>query len=140
MTVVKTVFVSGSMGVLVLPVEAKTALDKIMSLGMRVCVGDAPGVDTKVQVYLAAAGYKLVSVYGCSLYGLRFGHPDGKKLGWMKRIVKGGPVDKDIAMSGASFGLAIWDGSSKGTKGNISRLESKGVKCKVVSAKAHESK
>lgn len=133
----KRVFVSGSMGVKVLPRAAQDSLSKIIELGLVVLVGDAPGVDTKVQVFLASKGYSNVVVFGCSQYGLRFGHPDAKRLGWKKRIVKGGPSGKDAVMTNeAKYALAIWDGSSRGTRSNISRCESKGVQCKVIPAQS----
>jgi adenine-specific DNA-methyltransferase len=113
----KIVFISGSRSVKELPQSALNSLDKIIELGFKVILGDCYGVDTLVQKYLKSKNYTKVTVYHIGNYP-RF------NLGFKTVKVDGiRQVDKDIEMSKkAHYGLAIWDGKSKGTLANIQRV------------------
>ncbi len=62
----KTVMVAGSHKLRQLPVKAIESLDKVMALGLEVHVGDNPGVDLLVQLYLAKHKYQNVLVYSAT--------------------------------------------------------------------------
>lgn len=112
----KILVVSGSRSIRVLPAQAKESLDRAMSNGLYIFVGDAPGVDTLVQEYLRSKEYQDVTVW-YSEKGLRTClFPDNK------REVRGSYSDRDKAMFAlGDYHLALWDGKSPGTKRNISR-------------------
>ena len=122
------VFVSGSRSIRALPDSALQSLHNIMKLGFRVLVGDAPGVDALVQEFFAQHGYEKVAVHHVGR------HPRTSNTPFTVIRVPGTfQVAKDVAMSRlADYGLAIWDGRSSGTLGNIRRLQDRGVKCKVI--------
>jgi adenine-specific DNA-methyltransferase len=110
-----TVIISGSRSINKLPSAAIESLDKIMALNFDIVIGDASGVDTLVQQYLSSKNYTKVKVY----YAFRVRN----NLGFLTIPVKGNYTDRDIAMcKKADFGLAIWDGKSKGTQANIQRV------------------
>lgn len=115
-----TIFVSGSRSIKFLPPGALQALDRIMAQGFTILVGDCFGVDTAVQRYLSAKGYRQVTV--CHI-NARPRH----NLGFNSMRVPGSrQTDKDAYMGRtANFGLAIWDGASTGTARNIARVETK---------------
>lgn len=109
------VVISGSRSIKVLPKEAINSLDKIIEQGFQILVGDAPGVDSLVQNYLKFKNYQNVVVY----------HPFGcrNNAGFKSEKVGKSYADRDKYMCNiADFGLAIWDGVSKGTAQNIKRV------------------
>jgi Domain of unknown function (DUF4326) len=124
----QTVFVSGSRSLKTLPAAARDRLDEHITKGAHMLVGDAPGIDTLVQQYLATRDYRNVTV--CHI-----GAAPRNNLGFEPHRVDGNrQTDKDRYMAEqADRGLAIWDGKSPGTKTNIARLETDVVK---VSARA----
>jgi hypothetical protein len=122
------IFVSGSRSIIFLPPGALQALDRIMTQGFTILVGDCFGVDLAFQRYLSAKGYRQVTV--CHI-NARPRH----NLGFNSMQVPGTrQTDKDAYMGRtANFGLAIWDGASPGTARNIAR-----VKTKVINANPND--
>ena len=118
------VMVSGSRSLSQLPEEAVVSLEKIADQGMRVLVGDAPGIDYEVQKYLASIGYPNVTIHH-----IGSGNPPGSPrnivdvFGDNTQIVPGSYSNRDAYMARlADYGLAIWDGRSRGTRRNIDRV------------------
>lgn len=111
------VIVSGSRSINILPSEAINSLDKIMQLNFQIFIGDAPGVDKLVQEYLVANKYNNVVVCYCQK-GCR------NNIGGFPTMMVGKNYsERDAYMCSMSqFGLAIWDGKSKGTQFNIERV------------------
>jgi adenine-specific DNA-methyltransferase len=118
------VIISGSRSILTLPKEAKlcerasaiASIDKIIALGFEILVGDAPGVDAAVQRYLKSKGYSKVTVYFV-------GNKPRFNAGFPSVVIVGKYTDRDRYMCcRADYGLAIWDGISKGTAENIRRV------------------
>lgn len=111
-----------------LPSEIQNELNRYITNGNKVIVGDAPGIDRQVQEYLNKLGYSNVEVYGP---GKQVRYTANKK--W-----KTNPIDapefeegskewlakKDIVMSKvADEGLAvILDEGAKATRKNVERL------------------
>ena len=58
--------IAGSHHLRKLPAQAIESLDKIMELGLQVHIGDNPGVDLLVQLYLAKHKYPNVFVYSAT--------------------------------------------------------------------------
>lgn len=123
------IFVSGSLSIRQLPQVVKARLGKIVDDGLPVLVGDAPGVDTAVQLYLSDWNVDAVTVF-CS-----GSTPRNNIGGWpvtrVKADARPGTRDwysaKDREMSLlAGAGLVIWDGTSKGSFANIRRLCDRG--------------
>lgn len=124
-----TVVIFGSRSIKSLPYEAMISIERIISLQFDVLVGDADGVDRLVQDFLRAHNYEKVSVCysnitgipGC---GLRY------NIGFEAIPVIGNYTDRDKFMCDrADYGLAIWDGQSRGSRRNIQQL---GDRCKVI--------
>lgn len=115
------VVISGSRSIRLLPEEAKTRLRKIMNIGAEIFIGDAPGIDLLIQVFLSQENYQKVVVY--------YAYDKARNnMGFKTQCGFDSYVARDRAMcSGADFGLAIWDGRSKGTKANIDRLKTRVV-------------
>lgn len=86
-----------------MPEEAKTRLRKIMNLGAEIFIGDAPGVDLLVQVFLSEENYhKVVVYYACG--------KARNNIGFKTQCGFDSYVARDRAMcSDADFGLTIWD-------------------------------
>jgi hypothetical protein len=85
-------------------------------MNLKIVVGDAPGIDTAVQKYLAERCYQNVTVYAARKVRSNVGS-------WSVVMIEGNYVDRDIAMSKvAGWLLAFWDGKSPGTGNNISRF------------------
>jgi adenine-specific DNA-methyltransferase len=121
---VQSVVICGSRSITQLPDEALASLTRIVQQGLDINIGDAPGVDTLVQQWLASQGYQRVMVWHIGQ------SPRNNIGGWTATSVQGRFTDRDKAMCNAStWGLAIWDGRSPGTKRSIEQL---GHRCKVV--------
>ncbi|HEU4558124.1 MAG TPA: hypothetical protein VFS20_09750 [Longimicrobium sp.] len=120
-----TVFGSISIKTLVPAEHARVV--RLMELGAHILVSDAWGVNLAVQQILARAGYRRVTVYHC---GVKHRHNVGN---WQTIAVRGRFEDKDRAMcSAAEYGLAIWDGVSRGTSRNVKQLRSEGKRVREV--------
>ncbi|RUS92287.1 hypothetical protein [Trichormus variabilis] len=115
------VMVSGSRCIQELPTPAIISLNKIIELEFKVILGDAPGVDNLVQQYLKSQGYQNVTVY----YAMFNGNGKPRNSNGFKTVgVYGNYVDRDQQMCAiANYGLAIWDGKSRGTAANIQRVK-----------------
>lgn len=118
------VFISGSISIKTLSANVRKKIDNIMSKGLTVLVGDANGVDRIVQEYLYNNHYQNVIVYYA---GQNIRNNIGQ---WTTENVPAVGLEgrakytmKDLRMSEDSdFGLMIWDGISKGTKNNITKM------------------
>jgi hypothetical protein len=131
----RKVFISGSRNIRRLDDVVIDSLNRIISKGMQILIGDAKGVDRLVQEYLAKERYFNVIVYTvCSsprnLISDRFlikrvsvsGNFKGRKLYEQKDIIMTKECD---------YLFVIWDGKSKGSYNNILRGIEYGKKIKV---------
>ncbi|MEG3899233.1 MULTISPECIES: hypothetical protein [unclassified Microcoleus] len=122
----KIVMISGSRSIkdisAVLP-----SIDRIMELNFSIILGDASGVDKLVQEYLRNSNYLDVKVY----FALWSGNGKPRNVTGFQTVgIPGSYVDRDKAMcSICDYGLALWDGRSRGTKNNIDRT---GQKTKII--------
>ena len=116
-----------------LPKEITSKIDSYMKDNNHILIGDAPGIDTEVQKYLAKKGYRNVTVYTISEGKPRSYWDDGH-LGWGIKNIKGTEqVDKDKAMSKdahTGFAVILEDGA-KATRNNIGRMEDMGKDVEV---------
>ena len=116
------VLISGSISIKYkdLPSEVFESLDRIMSQGLEVIIGDAHGVDSAIQWHLKSKNYSKVTVY-YSIEGNRV--KPRNNWGFEAVGIVGSYSDRDKAMCEiADYGLAIWDGHSRGTAANIQRV------------------
>ncbi|MTJ14748.1 hypothetical protein FJR11_19635 [Anabaena sp. UHCC 0187] len=115
------VIISGSRCIHELPTPTIISLNKIIELEFKVIIGDAPGVDNLIQQYLKSQGYQNVTVY----YAMFNGNGKPRNTSGFNVVgVLGNYVDRDKQMcSIADYGLAIWDGKSRGTAANIQRVQ-----------------
>ncbi len=113
------VVISGSRSIQSLNAEMKSRIDKIIKLNSEILIGDAYGIDSLVQAYLYKKDYRNVTVWYSRILRNNIGN-------WKTIHIPGGFVKRDIAMhSQAEYGLAIWDGKSRGTKRNIEQMKGK---------------
>jgi hypothetical protein len=112
------VCLSGSRSIHELPAAAIASLRRIVELEASIDVGDEPsGVDAQFQKVLASWGYRAVTVWH------RGAAPRCNHGSWPTHPVHGSYTDRDQAMCAvARYGLAVWDGCSRGTKRNIAQL------------------
>lgn len=123
----KTVMISGSRSIRFLPSAAIESLNRIIELNFPVIIGDAAGIDSLVQQYLRSKNYQKVTVYFAAWQGS--GKPRNTH-GYPAAPVRGSYADRDAQMcSECTYGLAIWDGRSKGTAANIKRVPKTKVIC-----------
>ncbi|MEG4574257.1 hypothetical protein QUA56_16430 [Microcoleus sp. N3A4] len=118
----KIVMISGSRSIKDIS-AGLPSIDRIMELNFSVIVGDAGGVDKLVQEYLRNSNYLDVKVY----FALWSGNGKPRNVTGFETVgIPGSYVDRDKAMcSVCDYGLALWDGISRGTKDNIDRTEGK---------------
>lgn len=115
-----------------LPSSITDKVDNYIQNNYHILIGDAPGIDTEIQKYLAKQNYKNVTIYTIEEKP-RFKATN--TLGWGVKVVPGTEqVDKDIAMSkDAHMGFAIpIEGGAKATRKNIDRLSSNGKPVEVI--------
>lgn len=109
-----------------LPKEISRKVDEYCKENAHILIGDAPGVDTVIQKYLAKKGYRNVTVYTIEAKPRFIGSTN---LGWGVKNVKGDEQSaKDKAMSKDAhigFAVTIEDGASA-TRNNIDRMLRKG--------------
>jgi len=120
-----TVFIGGSRNVTRLNAQVRQRLDEIIANKLPVLIGDANGADKAVQRYLSDRGYDRVEVFCVE------GICRNNIGSWKTRVVpppKSGTKreyytakDEEMTREG-SIGFMLWDGESKGTLANISRL------------------
>ena len=122
----KIVMISGSRSIKDIS-AGLPSIDRIMQLNFSIIVGDAGGVDKLVKEYLRRSNYLNVKVY----FALWDGNAKPRNTTGYETVgVAGSYVNRDIAMcSICDYGLALWDGNSRGTKENIDRT---GKKTKII--------
>jgi hypothetical protein len=115
------IFISGSISLKTLDVQAITHLDSIIAHRHSVLIGDAHGIDKAVQQYLFQNKYQSVIVYysGDKIRN-NIGHWQTKQIGndshlTGKRLYQ---LKDDAMAQDADRGLMIWDGKSSGTMYN----------------------
>ncbi len=121
----KKVFISGSRSISRLNTIIKKEIDCLIEFEYRILIGDANGVDKKIQEYLSEINYIHVLVY-------HVGDTPRNNIGnWkMKQIhttEKPGTreyfTEKDIEMSyDCDYSFVVWDEKSKGSLSNIKRI------------------
>jgi len=112
----KTVMISGSRSITNIS-PALESIDKIINLKLSIILGDAIGVDKLVQEYLHSQDYPDVKVY----FALWSGNGKPRNVTGFETVgVPGSYSDRDKMMCSISnYGLALWDGVSRGTRNNI---------------------
>lgn len=121
----ESVFVAGSRALSRLSPDVRKRLDNIVDKNLFIIVGDANGADKAVQKYLADRQYQNVIVYCMVACRNNVGQ-------WPTRSHAAEPAAKhdrhyygikDAAMANDStYGLMLWDGTSKGTLANTVNL------------------
>ena len=126
-----------------LPKAIKNEIDGYIRDKKKIIVGDAPGVDTAVQEYLAQKGYKKVVVYGTD-------YTRANKGNWKEHISDGSQYEegssewhkvKDKAMQDdAMEGLAVIleKGGAGATRKNVEALVSQNKKVKIYELRGTE--
>jgi hypothetical protein len=119
------VFISGSISLKILDIQATAYLDLLIANQYTVLIGDAFGIDKAVQKYLFRHAYKSVIVYYSgdiirnNIGNWRTKHIKNKNLRTGKEMYQ----LKDEAMArDADCGLMIWDNKSPGTKYNMENM------------------
>ncbi|NQE38482.1 hypothetical protein [Microcoleus asticus] len=118
----KIVMVSGSRSIADIRLGLES-LNRIMDLKFSIILGDASGVDKLVQEYLRNSNYLDVKVY----FALWSGNGKPRNVTGFQTVgIPGSYVERDKMMcSVCDYGLALWDGISRGTKDNIDRTKGK---------------
>ncbi|SKB93292.1 hypothetical protein SAMN06296386_109120 [Lachnospiraceae bacterium] len=116
------VFISGSKSLIdntMLPKSVQSCLNKIISEGHEIFIGDCWGTDTVVQTYLRKVKYKKVVVYVSGSKGStrnNLGHWTENHFSTNGSTPYVYRIEKDFHMTeDCDYGVAIWDGDSKGT-------------------------
>ena len=119
------IFIGGSICSNYLDNTVKDELDKYMSSGAEILVGDAYGIDSLMQRYLNEQDYGNVTVYASN------GRVRNNIGGWRVKSIEvpSGVYGrdfytyKDVAMTAAcNYALMVWNGKSQSTHNNIIRL------------------
>lgn len=126
-----------------LPKPIQNEIDGYIRDKKKIIVGDAPGLDTAVQNYLADKGYRKVVVYGTD----KTRQNSGK---WREKIVKGDGYEpnssewhalKDKAMQDDAYeGLAVIleKGGASATRKNVEALVKQNKKVKIYELRGSE--
>lgn len=126
-----------------LPKPIRNEIDGYIRDKKKIIVGDAPGLDTAVQNYLAEKGYRKVVVYGTD----KTRQNSGK---WKEKIVKGDGYEphsaewhalKDKAMQDDAYeGLAVIleKGGASATRRNVEALVKQNKKVKIYELRGSE--
>ena len=131
-----SVFISGSIAIKKLPSCIEDSINRIKEQNIKILVGDAGGVDTKVQEYCQKINYYNVTVY--SIYRTPRNKINSKFE--KKHIViecnsnkeRERQKEKDEAMTiDSKYSLVIWDGKSRGSYSNIIRAINNNKKIKI---------
>jgi hypothetical protein len=127
-----------------LPKPVKDQIDSYIRDKKRIIVGDAPGLDTAVQEYLAKRDYRKVTVYGTD-------YTRENKGGWREKISDGSKYEegssewhavKDRAMQNDAYeGLAVVleNGGAGATRKNVEALVSQNKNVKIYELRGIES-
>lgn len=126
-----------------LPAAIRKEINGYIRDKKKIIVGDAPGIDTAVQEYLAEKGYKKVVVYGTD-------HTRVNKGGWKEHISDGSKYkegsdewhrvkDQDM-QNDAMEGLAVVleKGGAKATRNNVKALINQNKKVKIYELRGSE--
>ena len=118
-----------------LPESVRAKLDTIISEDDEVLIGDCWGADVRVQEYLNAAKYKNVTVYSSGSHPKmrnNVGQWEEKRFSPNGRTPYVFRIEKDFHMAeDCDYGVAIWDGGSKGTFINMLCLCALKKPCKL---------
>ena len=133
----KKVFIGGSRRLTRLNNDVIGHLDRIIESRLPVLIGDANGADKAVQSYLCERNYPNVTVFhsgkkwrnNVGNWDTEQVEPPTKRRDYNFYAAK----DKRMAEE-ANYGLAIWDGKSKGTLHQIQRLRNQDKKVVVYAA------
>ena len=102
-----------------LPESVCVYLKEIIAKGSDILIGDCSGVDTIVQEYLVESKYEKVTVYASGSHKTmrsNLGKWEEKWISPNGRTPYVFRIEKDFHMAeDCDFGLAIWNGNSKGT-------------------------
>jgi hypothetical protein len=127
------VFFGGSRAVSKLNAPLCARIDEFIGRGDSILIGDANGADKAVQEYLAASGYRNVTVYCMQECRNNVGM-------WPTRNVKPPSSRKDfsyyaakdfVMAQDARCGVMLWDAKSKGTLQNMLNLVGAGKRTLV---------
>ena len=135
-----SVFISGSKRLFInekdegnewqLPATVRKRLDELVSGGEDILIGDCWGVDSYVQEYLRTSRYKKVTVYVSGSKGRtrnNAGKWEEKHFRTQGRTAYSYRIEKDFRMAeDAEYGIAVWNGESKGTFTNMAYLVAQG--------------
>jgi len=131
-----SVFISGSIAIKSLPVFIEGSLQKITEQNIQIIVGDAEGIDSKIQEYCQTMKYFNVVVY--SIYRTprkRISNKFKTKYISIEENIKSERLrqqEKDKAMTmDSDYSFVIWDCKSKGSYSNIIRAIENNKKIKV---------
>ena len=122
------IFISGSKSISKLPELAKAFIDQFIENGDEILIGDCYGIDAVVQKYLESKGFNNVTIY-CSGVTPRNNFTSAAKIYSCAKAAKGLTGStfhyvKDIQMTNdCDQALMIWDGKSKGTAENLTRIK-----------------
>lgn len=130
------VFISGSISIKQIPKDVIKSLENIQRSGLEVLVGDADGIDRKIQDYFKKNNYENICVYSIYSPPRNLSSPVFRKklINVMEDIKKERERQtlKDKAMTEDSdYSLVVWDGKSKGSHKNILRALELKKKVKV---------
>lgn len=129
-----TVFIAGSISIIRLHEKVQERIDKIVSSGFNVVVGDADGADTAIQQCLRNYGATKVTVY-CTGDTPRNNVADWPVHRVHSKARAGSRAfftAKDLEMAQSSdYGLMVWDCKSTGTLSNVIELLKKKKKSAV---------
>ena len=118
-----------------LPNSVQACLDAVMSEGSEILIGDCWGTDTIVQEHLNKAKYKMVTVYSSGSHPKirsNLGHWEEMRFSSNGRTPYVFRIEKDFHMAeDCDYGVAIWDGNSKGTFINMLYLCALKKSCKL---------
>lgn len=130
------VFISGSISIKQIPKNVVESLEKIQKNKLEVLVGDADGIDRKVQDYFKKNNYENICVYSIYSPPRNLSSPIFRKK--LVRVTEDIKKErerqtlKDKAMTEDSdYSLVVWDGKSKGSHKNILRALELKKKVKV---------
>lgn len=120
------VFISGSIAIPQLPRSILLSLEKMIDNNLEILVGDASGIDEKVQQFFAQKNYNNLTVY--SIYNPPRNRVSSSfKMKFIEITIETSRERekqkvKDKAMTyDSDFSLVIWDGRSRGSYANILR-------------------
>jgi hypothetical protein len=119
------VFIGGSRRISRIDEAVRERLDRIIEKRFPVLIGDANGADRSVQNYLHSRGYENVEVF-CMRGNCRNNIGNWKlreieALNGAKGFEYYSTKDEQMTTE-STIGLMLWDGVSRGTLANVSRL------------------